>query len=165
MRFMQNHIQTLERGYGTYSLQDLPDCYAILQHSSAKPIYQELVPIISSPIFSFGNFCYTLGLDEENNFADCRPKGLNFLVRRPMMELSPYHEMADSFSMIHSCPCIYTVASSGELDEPRWSLNGLLNYAREQHLHCASYAYAFYVYSLMQDSSILDFYEIYVPIV
>ena len=40
----------------------------------------------------------------------------------------------------------------------------MLDYARENHIQCGNTAYAFYVYSLMQEDIIGDYYEIFMPI-
>lgn len=161
MRFMQQHLASLGQGVGNCSIRELPDCYVLFHQDSPALKYNEMRDVITSPNFSFGNFCYILRLDGNAHYA-CNE--MEFLVRRPMLELTSYRDAADSLPMRAASRCVYTVKKALDSEREHWDLTELYRYAGEQGVRCGSEAYAFYVYSMMGSETIDDYYEIYLPI-
>lgn len=161
LRFMKQHIDNLNQGIGTYTIQELPKLYILYHQDSDSLRYFDMKDILTSPVFSYGNFCYTLKADTTHKYYS---DSLQFLIREPMMELSPWHANAASLPQKESCQCLYTVARSPASDELHWNLDGLFAYADAHHYHYSSNAYAFYVFSLIPEDTVVDFYEIYLPI-
>ena len=97
--------------------------------------------------------------DEAGQFTS---KELEFIIREPMFELTPWEKAASSLPSRESCQCLYTVKCTSDFST--WDMQEMLDYARENHIQCGNTAYAFYVYSLMQEDIIGDYYEIFLPI-
>ncbi len=162
LRFMENHLKSLHKGHNTCSIQELPPCYILFQQDASAPIYATMRYVINSPIFSFGNFCYSLKANDGKNF---QPNALEFMIREPMMRISPCADRMNSFPHTKGHRCIYTVTSNPINQELHWNLDLLLDYAKEHNYQCAEEAYAFYVFSLSEGDSIIDYYEIFLPII
>ena len=161
LRFMKGHLDSLASGIGRYQIKELPNCYILYHQDSIALLYREMQKIITSPIFSFGNFCYVL--HGENN--DIYKAGaLEFLVREPMLALTSWKEGTDIFPMHEGCRCIYTVRKAADDERGAWDLTGMRQFAEKQHVKTASVAYVFYIYSLANKTKIDDYYEIYLPI-
>ncbi len=162
LRFMKQHLERLNEGIHTYSIQELPTSYTLYHQDFSQIRYANMKDILNSPIFSFGNFCYTLKPDASDQF---QARALQFLIREPMMKVSPWNNDRASFPKIDACRCLYTVTSTPVYSELHWDLDGLLAYAKEHGYHCASHAYAFYVFSIIPEDTVMDFYEIYLPLI
>lgn len=162
MRFMKQHLDTLEQGLHACSIQELPTLYLLYQQDFNKTLYENMKDILTSPVFSFGNFCYTLRTNETGTYS---PHALEFAIREPMMKVCPWSAKAESFKKLAGCRCIYTVITAPDLDGVEWNLNHVYAYAKEHHLNYGPEAYSFYIYSLVAGGVIKDFYEIYLPIV
>ncbi|MBO5293383.1 MAG: MerR family transcriptional regulator [Lachnospiraceae bacterium] len=160
MRFMKKHLETLSEGIGTYSVRDLPGRYVLYENAAGEIRYEEMKQIISRPLFSYGNFCYHIDCAQERFAGD----KLQFVIREPMFDISPLKEKRDVMPYQKECRCLYTVCSVPELAPVHWQLDGAYVYAKEHGISCRKEAYAFYVYSLMQEQNIIDFYEIYIPV-
>lgn len=161
IRFMKQHLENLNQGFHTYHILDLPDLYLLYHQDFSKPLYSNMRDILNSPIFSFGNFCYSLQIDENQTFQS---QALQFAIREPMMMLCPWSDKSSSLPKVPGCRCLYTVTSTPIYSELHWNLDGLLAYAKEHNLHCADHAYAFYIFSVIPEDIVMDFYEIYVPL-
>ena len=159
LRFMKAHLESLNEGLDKYQIHILPKCYIVYHQDHALHLYKEIQKLITSPIFSFGNFCYRLQQDEAGQFTS---KELEFIIREPMFELTPWEKAASSLPSRESCQCLYTVKCTSDFST--WDMQEMLDYARENHIQCDNTAYAFYVYSLMQEDIIGDYYEIFLPI-
>lgn len=162
VRFMKQHIDNLNQGTSHYSIQELPAIYTLYHQDFSKPLYSNMKDILASPIFSFGNFCYSLEANENQEYLS---KALQFAVREPMMKVCPWSDKADSLPKIESCRCLYSVTTAPIYSELHWNLDGMLSYAKEHNIRCASNAYAFYVFSIVPEDIVMDFYEIYLPII
>lgn len=161
LRFMKQHIENLQQGLYSCSIQELPALYLLYQQDFNKTLYENMKDILPSPVFSFGNFCYTLRTNATGTYS---PHALEFTIREPMMKVCPWSEKAASLKKISSCRCIYTVITAPDLTGVEWDLNQVYTYAKEHNLNYGPEAYGFYVYSLMAENVITDFYEIYLPI-
>lgn len=162
LRFMRDHIQELNRGMGNYSIRTLPGRYEIFKNDTGRTDYREMKEILSRPVFSFGNMCYHIDCGDRGH---CRSDSLQFVIREPMMDICPLSPERDRFPRQPESTCIYTVCSLPELEHPSWRFEELYEYAAESGIQCKDEAYAFYVYSLVNENDIMDFYEIYVPVV
>lgn len=162
LRFMQQHLDTLHQGLHACSIQELPNLYLLYQQDFNKTLYENMKDVLTSPVFSFGNFCYTLRTNETGTYS---PHALEFAIREPMMMVCPWNEKAPSLKKISGCHCIYTVTTAPDLNGVEWDLSPIYAYAKEHNLTCGPEAYGFYVYSLMVEDVITDFYEIYLPII
>ncbi len=161
MYFMKNHIDTLNHGLETCSILELPSLYLLFQQDFSKTLYENMKNVFISPVFSYGNFCYTLRTNTSGTYI---PHALEFAIREPMMKVCPWKEKADTFKKIDGCTCIYSVITAPAPTGVEWDLSRIYDYAKKHHLNCASEGYAFYIYSLNSEDYILDFYEIYLPI-
>jgi len=159
--FMKHHLSSLAQGVDTFSLRQLPDCYVLFHQDSAELKYDEMQKLLTSPNFSFGNLCYILKFDSEMSYS-CDE--LEFLVRKPMLELTSLKDKEDTLPVRKSCDCVYTVKSASDSERRRWDLSKLYEYAAQQGAHCCDFAYAFYVFSMLNDDKIDDYYEIYLPV-
>lgn len=162
LRFMKQHIDNLAKGVNSCYEAELPARYTLYHQDFSKPLYENMQHILNTPIFSFGNFCYNLEINADEEYIS---KALQFTIREPMMKLSPWKKSCDSFPISEACPCIYTVMSTPIYSELHWDLSSLIAYAKEHHLSYDSRAFAFYVFSLTANNTITDYYEIYLPII
>lgn len=161
LQFMKKHIEHLHTHLGACTIQELPITYMLFQQDFTKTLYQNTKDVITSPVFSFGNFCYSLRTNATGTYS---PHALEFAIREPMMLVCPWNDKVETFRKINACRCIYSVITAPILGKMEWDLSHLYAYAKEKHLTCAPEGYAFYVYSLFPDDTITDFYEIYLPI-
>ena len=161
IRFMKKHIEILNTGLCNCSIQKLPTLYMLFQQDFSKTLYENMKDIFTSPVFSYGNFCYTLRTNHTGTYS---PHALEFAIREPMMKVCPWKEHADSFKKIDGCSCIYSVITAPDLNGVEWDLSHIYTYAKENHIDCESECYAFFIYTLYHGETITDFYEIYIPI-
>ncbi|MBQ8278217.1 MAG: MerR family transcriptional regulator [Roseburia sp.] len=161
IRFMKQHIERLNSGLDTCSIQELPALYMLYQQDFSKTLYENMKDVLTSPVFSFGNFCYTLRTNDTGTYS---PHALEFAIREPMMKVCPWSAKADSFKKLEGRRCIYSVITAPDLNGVEWDLRRIYAYAKEHSLSCASEGYAFYIYSLHNESGVTDFYEVYLPI-
>lgn len=161
MRFMKQHLERMREGLDICSVRQLPDCYVLYHQDSPQLRYEEMCKIITSPVFSFGNLCYVLEEGENELYLSRR---LEFIVRDKMFELTPWQHNSASIPVRKSCSCIYTVRKATADERECWDLQRLRQYAAEQGLECSSSGYAFYGFSLANNESIDDYFEIYLPI-
>jgi len=162
LQFMKQHLDTLQEGLHSCSIRDLPTLYLLYQQDFNKTLYENMKDVLTSPIFSFGNFCYTLRTNSTGTYS---PHALEFAIREPMMKVCPWRDKADMFKKISGCRCLYTVITAPDLNGVEWDLSPIYAYAKEHNLKYHSDAYSFYVYSLVAGDTITDFYEIYLPII
>ena len=160
--FMKQHIENMQKGLYTCHILELPTLYLLYRQDFSKTLYENMKDVLTSPVFSFGNFCYTLRTNTTGTYS---PHALEFAIREPMMNVCPWKDKADTFKKIPACRCLYTVITAPDLNGVEWNLSPIYNYASEHGFTCASEGYAFYIYSLMMEHGITDFYEIYLPIV
>lgn len=160
MQFMKKHLESLQSGIGNYSVRQLPERYVLFENCLGQIQYEEMLQVLRQSYFSFGNFCYLTRTDEQ---YECRPEKLQFVIRDEMFPISSAVE-GDTLECQPPRECLYTVCSCPELAQVHWDLSALYGYAQREGYVCSQEAYAFYVYSLMGDQDIVDFYEIYVPI-
>lgn len=161
LRFMKQHIDALNQGIDTYRILDMPNCYILYQQNYDTLLYRDLLNVFTSPVFSFGNFCYCLNTEDSIHY---HTQTVHFVVREPMMKLSPWANSISSLPLLKGCRCLYTVIHVPTLTGLTWDFNRLLSYAKEHHYTPLSTAYAFYVYSLGNDNTTFDYYEIFLPI-
>ena len=94
----------------------------------------------------------------------CCIKDLQFAIREPMMKFCPWYDKADSFPRIEGCRCIYSVVKAPIYSELHWHLDDMISYAKEHELSYSSNAHAFYVFSIVPEDTVIDYYEVYLPI-
>ena len=162
LRFIKQHIANISAGLSTCSIQQLPNLYLLYQQDFSKTLYENMKDVFNSPIFSFGNFCYTL---RTNTVGTYSPHALEFAIREPMFRVCPWNDKKDTFRKVESCNCIYTVITAPNLDGVEWDLANAFSFATENGLRCSEEFYAFYVYSLIAGEQIIDYYEVYIPII
>ncbi|MGN0507128.1 MAG: MerR family transcriptional regulator [Lachnospiraceae bacterium] len=160
LKFMKKHLESLNGGIGNYRVRTLPKRYVVYENKCAKVEYESVKNIISQPVFSYGNFCYTLEREEKGTLA---AEHFQFIIREPMIDISPLAKEKDNMLSLDACDCIYTVTQAPELEPVSWNVEPLYRYAKENGYQLSEYVYAFYVYSLMTASGIIDYYEIYAP--
>lgn len=158
MRFMKAHLENLKKGCGAYAIRQLPDTYVIYHQEHALLLYKEIKTLFRSPVFSFGNFCYHLQKEEDEKY---RSRTLEFMVQKKMLELSPWKYAAEAFPVQKGSKCLYSVKKSS--GHAAWDLRDMEQYAKEHGILCQDSAYAFYVYSMLDEETIQDYYEIYIP--
>ncbi|MBR5127257.1 MAG: MerR family transcriptional regulator [Roseburia sp.] len=161
LRFMKQHIENMQQGLYSCSIQELPTLYILYQQDFNKTLYENMKDILTSPSFSFGNFCYTLQTNATGTYS---PHALEFTVREPMMKVCPWHDKADTLPTIPGCRCLYTVITAPDQNGVEWNLNPIYDYAKKNGITCGMQGYAFYTYTLVVENVITDFYEIYLPI-
>ncbi len=162
LRFMHDHLDTLARGIDSCEIRDMPEFYLMYGHPASTVSYLQLKEVFHSPLFSFGNFCYSLKKGE-GGYYDI--DAIQLSVRTPMFDICPWKVDRSAFPVVKSRPSIYTVAHAPISDDATgWDMEGVLSFASKAGVKCLPDAYAFYVYSLQQGGDINDFYELYVPI-
>ena len=159
MSYMKQHLDTLDEGSRTISIQTLPAVYPLYHQDSAFLGYRTLKDVFHSPLFSMGNFSYILSVEPSGS---CRVSALQFAIREPMLALTQLN--SSNLPRRDSCRCLYTVAAFPTEQEILWDLSAILKYAGEHQLSCKPEAYAFYVFSIAQPDVILDYYEVYLPL-
>ena len=162
LRIMKSHFESIQCGIHTCSIQLFPECRCIYHQDSPDYNTDGVKQIVGSPLFSFGHFCYSLKKSDHGEYNSC---DLQFIIRKSMLDICPWSICSFSFPKQPETYCLYTVSSISSSDCPHWDLDTLLGYAQKNNLSVASYAYAIYAYSLNQNESIMDFYEIYLPII
>ena len=161
MRFMKEHLDTLNHNLGQFSVQRLPECYKIFTCTSEDSLLENFKPIITSPVFSYGNFCHFIQRNPSGQYVSQR---LDFLIREPMIHICPWSDQIHEFEKINSCDCIYTVIPCGNGKPASWQFDDMVSYARKLGYSPKDSAYGFYVYSLMGNQQVTDYYEVYLPV-
>lgn len=105
LSYMKQHIDSLAMGIGNCQIKDLPERYILYHQDATELLYRKVQKLITSPVFSYGNFCYRLERDEENNY---KKKTLEFIVREPMMKLTEWGSDMEVLPAQKQCQCIYT---------------------------------------------------------
>ena len=155
---MKQHLDTLDEGSRTISIQTLPAVYPLYHQDSAFLGYRTLKDVFHSPLFSMGNFSYILSVEPSGS---CRVSALQFAIREPMLALTQLN--CSNLPRRDSCRCLYTVAAFPTEQEILWDLSAVLKYAGE-HRKLLQTENAFYVFSIAQPDVILDYYEVYLPL-
>ena len=158
---MKQHLDNLIDGQRHCCIKELPAVYTLYHQDFSQPLYSNMKDILASPVFSFGNFCYSLQKNDNNQYCS---KALQFAIREPMMNVCPWHDNADSFPRIEGKSCIYNVIKAPIYSELHWQMDEMISYAEEHHLSYSNDAYAFYVFSIFEQDTIIDYYEVYLPI-
>lgn len=159
MSYMKQHLDTLDEGSRTISIQTLPAVYPLYHQDSAFLGYRTLKDVFHSPLFSMGNFSYILSVEPSGS---CQVSAFQFAIREPMLALTQLN--STNLPSRDSCRCLYTVTAFPTEQEILWDLSAVLKYAGEHQLSCKPEAYAFYVFSIAQPDVILDYYEVYLPL-
>ena len=159
MSYMKQHLDTLDEGSRTISIQTLPAVYPLYHQDSAFLGYRTLKDVFHSPLFSMGNFSYILSVEPSGS---CQVSAFQFAIREPMLALTQLN--STNLPSRDSCRCLYTVVAFPTEHEMCWDLSAVLKYAGEHQLSCKPEAYAFYVFSIAQPDVILDYYEVYLPL-
>ncbi len=161
LRFMKQHIANMRQGVDRFEIKELPAGYVVYANNTGKVKYGEIKEIFNHPAFSFGNMCYHIKNDGNGYAAD----SLMFVVREPMLEISPLKGSGGKFARIGSRKCLYTIQAFDEkVIDIVWNFRQIFGYAKEHGIECGDEVYAFYVYSIMGANEVNDYYEIYVPI-
>lgn len=161
MKYMKQHLMRLQEGLDTVSVRHLQDCYVLYHQDSVLLEYQSMRQILTSPVFSYGNLC--LGITQgEGGFYDST--SMEFIVRDPMVDLTPWKMDSRSLPVRAGCRCMYTVVKSTNPGEEKWNLTELRERAEQMGLSCSREGFAFYVFSMVNDEKINNFFEIYLPI-
>ena len=79
MSYMKQHLDTLDEGSRTISIQTLPAVYPLYHQDSAFLGYRTLKDVFHSPLFSMGNFSYILKYAGEHQLS-CKPEAYAFYV-------------------------------------------------------------------------------------
>ena len=175
MSYMKQHLDTLDEGSRTISIQTLPAVYPLYHQDSAFLGYRTLKDVFHSPLFSMGNFSYILSVEPSGS---CQVSAFQFAIREPISfggpapSWLPRGEPMLALTQLNStnlpsrdsCRCLYTVVAFPTEHEMCWDLSAVLKYAGEHQLSCKPEAYAFYVFSIAQPDVILDYYEVYLPL-
>lgn len=159
MSYMKQHLDTLDEGSQSISIRTLPAVYPLYHQDSAFLGYRTLKDVFHSSLFPMGNFSYILSVEPSGS---CEVSALQFAIREPMLALTPLNPA--NLPRRDSCRCLYTVTSFPTEHEMLWDLSAILEYAREHQLSCKPEAYVFYVFSMAQTDTIMDYYEVYLPL-
>lgn len=161
LKFMKQHIENVRKGIDSFEVRELPVGYVIYANKTGKVKYSEIKEIFNNPAFSFGNMCYHIKKDGGVYRAD----RLMFVIREPMLEISPLKGEYKKFAQFEGGKCLYTIKSFDEKQiDIEWDFLQIFEYAKVHGIKCSDEMYAFYIYSLMSGEEIKDYYEIYVPI-
>ena len=161
LQYMKQHLDHLNSGLDTFSLCNLDACYILHHQENTTLLYEDLKYIFTSPVFSYGNFGYLLSAGDNSIYHN---KALEFSVRKPMLGLTEWNCAIDSLPVRQSCRCVYTVRSMGMSMRDIWDLSDMVTFAHENNCKCGDEAYVFYVYSIMKENEIKDYYEIFLPV-
>lgn len=161
LQFMKQHLDNLIEGQTHCCIKELPATYTLYHQDFSQPLYSNMKDILTSPVFSFGNFCYSLEKVDNDLY---RSQALQFAIREPMMKVCPWSDKAESLPRIEGCHCIYSVVKPPIYSELHWHLANMTSYAQKHKLSYSNNAYAFYVFSVIQHETIIDYYEVYLPI-
>ena len=93
MSYMKQHLDTLDEGSRTISIQTLPAVYPLYHQDSAFLGYRTLKDVFHSPLFSMGNFSYILSVEPSGS---CQVSAFQFAIREPMLALTQpqFHQSA-----------------------------------------------------------------------
>lgn len=161
LEFMWQHLNTLNENLNTCTIRSLPAHYVLYHQDTAALKYKPLKDVFHSSSFSFGNFCYLLKPGANDSWHS---KCLEFVVRKEMGALCLPSDPDSFLPKRTSVPCIYTVVGIPSILNIDWDLSALFSYAADQGLSCASDAHAFFVFSIVEDDVVMDYYEIFLPI-
>jgi len=131
---MKQHIDSLAMGIRNCQIKDLPERYILYHQDATELLYRKMQKLITSPVFSYGNFCYRLERDEENNY---KKKTLEFIVREPMMKLTEWEsdmEVLPAQKINVSVSIWYRRLTFTQKTNGIWI--EMLDYAAENHLAC-----------------------------
>lgn len=161
LKVMKMHMTQIQQGVGVYCVKQLAERYTKRINTTGIWEYEKMKKILSTELFSFGNICYQTKHD--NNGYDTIEE-LQFVIRDPMSTLCMKQIQREHMEFSPKCSCIYTVYATKEKEESQWDFQKMETYAKEQGCRCTGEVYTFYVYSLINDEKVLNFYEVYAPI-
>lgn len=160
LQVMKAHMEEIQNNVGVYSVKELPGRYIKQLNDTGILEYHKMASILSSRLFSFGNLCYRMR--QESSMPE-RAEALEFVIREQMAELCMEEIKNEGMEYRSKCDCIYTVCIMESCEEILWDFYTLFAYAQEQGCQCSGQVYAFYVYSLIEQEKIVNYYEIYAP--
>jgi len=161
LRVMKARLEEMEQGIGVCQLRDLENCYVVYDNADDKIEYGKLKPVLSSPLFNYGNFSYIMRRDENGVY---QARKMQFVVRESMMSVAPIDRERDILGKREGGRCVYTVMETPELEQMEWDIGEMVCFAERQGYQVRDEAYVFYAYSLTTDHGVTDFYEIYLPV-
>ena len=137
MSYMKQHLDTLDEGSRTISIQTLPAVYPLYHQDSAFLGYRTLKDVFHSPLFSMGNFSYILSVEPSGS---CRVSALQFAIREPMLALTQLNSSKLPLSLHRSRISDRTGDTLGSLRHPEirrgasaFLQTGGLRFLRLQH--------------------------------
>ncbi len=161
LKVMKTHMKEIQEGMGKYCVKELAKRYIKQINTTGDWEYEKMKDIISTELFSFGNMCYYAAHHSEGKD---NIQSFQFAIREPMIELCMEQIKRENMVFCPECNCIYTVYAVKTYEEMQRDLQELFSYAEEQGYQCTGEVYSFYVYSLVNEGNMADFYEVYAPI-
>lgn len=161
MKFMKRHLENVKEGLNFPCIRQMENCYILYHQDFPDLQYSYMKQILSSPIFSYGNMCFEI---EEEKPGSYKSKNMEFIVRNSMLDLTPWKSNTEVLPVWESCECVYMVVETTEAKVMNWNLQRMQEFAEEKHMKCASRGYGFYVFSIVNQDVIKNYFEIYLPI-
>lgn len=159
-KFMMAHLESVAQGLNRVSIKTIPERYVFFENAQGIKDYKDMKDILSTVLFSFGNFCYRIEKKEDGY----RPVNLQFIIRDAMIDVCPVPLEREALPMLPAQECVYTVVTAPEDGAFELRPEYINTYLQEHKLEVEDYFYCFYVYSLATEQGIEDYYEIYQPI-
>lgn len=161
MKFMVNHLQTVDASDGIIEIRDLPKLYIPYMVGATVPNYDDMLPLLAGRDYSYGNMGYRMTRDESGTY---KPSAIFCAIREPMMELEPWKHRKEFLPCWPGCKCIYSITHKPYDDFKPPTFAPMLEYAKLHQLECLDTAYSFYIFSITDTDGVVDYFENYIPI-
>lgn len=164
LRFMTTHLNDLSKTIFSYSVKELPERYIVFDAPFDLLDYDHMKSVLSSPFFSFGHFCQSHYL---NRTVDTPSDTLQFMIDTSMaslLDMDSFEFPIGTCKLLPSENCLYTVIPVKATYPPIVDYQCIIDYADQHYIRHTDRLYIAYVFSLMKDQAVINYFELFLPL-
>lgn len=156
----QKTLRDITENFGKFKVDIMPRGYTVFEKLNADTEYHKINPLLSLPIFSYGNIGYKYFFDDNGITL----RHISYVIWENLINIAPIDKPLSEYPVVESCECVSVITvgrENGHLDIDTKTLRDFCDshgYAYED------YYYAFYMYSVPTGDEISDYYKIFFPI-
>ena len=129
-------------------------------HTAGAVRIGKIAPLLSDPIFSYGNVAYQNYFDETGTTL----RYMSYIIWDKLIEAAPLKKPISEYPVLESCECVCTSTTGHENGIIDIDINAFMDYCSQHNYEHYGYYYAFYSYSVPDKDKIVDYYKLYFPI-
>lgn len=153
-------ISYLSANTDKFSVDTMPHGYKMIEDFNADTEYKKIAPLLSDPIFSYGNIAYKNYFDE----AGTSLRYMSYIIWDKLIEAAPLKKPISEYPVLESCECVCTSTTGHENGIIDIDIKTFTDYCSQHNYEHYGYYYAFYSYSVPDKDKIVDYYKLYFPI-